>query len=219
MTHMMQTPHTHASYLPSHKEEDDDEEDDEDGAQLRDRVVVPLFWGTLLAGWFAWFVILCVLLAQDNTLEVNGLCGSLWPFMMVRTLLFGLEWLQSFVAFSGLENLVRQAAGLPAIDSHADGGCFALLLGSSELLRWVGTLIHFVYNGVLAIAAIAIVPESVFDRTPCCVSALAATSFTGTYTLAILGWVFLVSDCAQTAARGTWLAIRHGEARQLVLGQ
>ena len=216
---MMQTPHTHASYLPSHKEEDDDEEDDEDGAQLRDRVVVPLFWGTLLAGWFAWFVILCVLLAQDNTLEVNGLCGSLWPFMMVRTLLFGLEWLQSFVAFSGLENLVRQAAGLPAIDSHADGGCFALLLGSSELLRWVGTLIHFVYNGVLAIAAIAIVPESVFDRTPCCVSALAATSFTGTYTLAILGWVFLVSDCAQTAARGTWLAIRHGEARQLVLGQ
>ena len=215
---MMQTPHTHASYLPSHKEEEDDEEDDEDGAQLRDRVVVPLFWGTLLAGWFAWFVILCVLLAQDNTLEVNGLCGSLWPFMMVRTLLFGLEWLQSFVAFSGLENLVRQAAGLPAIDSHADGGCFALLLGSSELLRWVGTLIHFVYNGVLAIAAIAIVPESVFDRTPCCVSALAATSFTGTYTLAILGWVFLVSDCAQTAARGTWLAIRHGEARQLVLG-
>jgi hypothetical protein len=64
-----------------------------------------------------------------------------------------------------------------------------------------------------------IVPESVFDHTPCCVNALSATSFTGTYTLAIFGWVFLVSDCAQTAARGTWLAIRHGEARQLVLGQ
>ena len=195
-----------------------DDDDDSESALLRDRVVVPLFWGTLLAGWFAWLVVLCVLLSQDNTLAVNGLCGSLWSFMMVRTLLFGLEWLQAAVAFSGVENLIRQAVGLPTIDSHTEGGCFALLLGSNDLLRWVGTLVHFVYNGVLAIAAIAIVPESVFDHTPCCVNALAATSFTGTYTLAILGWVFLVSDCAQTAARGTWLAIRHGEARQLVLG-
>ena len=195
-----------------------DDDDDGESVLLRDRVVVPLFWGTLLAGWFAWLVVLCVLLSQDNTLAVNGLCGSLWSFMMVRTLLFGLEWLQAAVAFSGVENLIRQALGLPTIDSHTEGGCFALLLGSNDLLRWVGTLVHFVYNGVLAIAAIAIVPESVFDHTPCCVNALAATSFTGTYTLAILGWVFLVSDCAQTAARGTWLAIRHGEARQLVLG-
>jgi hypothetical protein len=204
------------AYAP--KTDDEEDDDDSESAMLRDRVVVPLFWGTLLAGWFAWLVILCVLLSQDNTREVNGLCGSLWPFMMVRTLLFGLEWLQAFVAFSGLENLARRAMGLPTIDSHTEGGCFALLLGTNDLLRWIGTLIHFVYNGVLAIAAIAIVPESVFDRTPCCVQALAATSFTGTYTLAILGWVFLVSDCAQTAARGTWLAIRHGEARQLVLG-
>ena len=195
-----------------------DDDDDGESVLMRDRVVVPLFWGTLLAGWFAWLVVLCVLLSQDNTLAVNGLCGSLWSFMMVRTLLFGLEWLQAAVAFSGVENLIRQAVGLPTIDSHTEGGCFALLLGSNDLLRWVGTLVHFVYNGVLAIAAIAIVPESVFDHTPCCVNALAATSFTGTYTLAILGWVFLVSDCAQTAARGTWLAIRHGEARQLVLG-
>ena len=195
-----------------------DDDDDGESVLMRDRVVVPLFWGTLLAGWFAWLVVLCVLLSQDNTLAVNGLCGSLWSFMMVRTLLFGLEWLQAAVAFSGVENLIRQALGLPTIDSHTEGGCVALLLGSNDLLRWVGTLVHFVYNGVLAIAAIAIVPESVFDHTPCCVNALAATSFTGTYTLAILGWVFLVSDCAQTAARGTWLAIRHGEARQLVLG-
>ena len=196
----------------------DPDDEEEDTGDLRDRVVVPLFWGTLLSGWFAWLVVLCVLLSQDNTLAVNGLCGSLWPFMMVRTLLLGLEWLQSIAAFSGLENVVRSLAGLPLIDSHTEGGCFALIVGSSDLLRWVGTFIHFIYNGVLALAAIAVVPESVFDRTPCCANALAASSFTGTYTLAIMGWIFLVSDCAQTAARGTWLAVRHAEVRPLMLG-
>jgi hypothetical protein len=182
--------------------------------QKAETLVAAAFWAVVLTGWFVWLVILGVLLSQDNTLIVNGLCGNLWQFMLVRTILWGFEWLQAVFTASGLENWVRALAGLEHIESHHEGGCFALLLGSSALLRWVGTLLHFVYNASLAVFAVVVVPSAVIDNAPCCVNALAASSFTGTYTLATFGWVFLVIDCMQAAARGVWLVMRHGEVYQ-----
>ena len=190
--------------------------EDEEEEQERDNRLVPLFWGLILLGWLGVLIFIGMLLSSDDTLAVHGLCGDLWEFMLIRTVCFGLEWAQAAAAFSGLENAARACAGVPTVERHQEGGCFDLLLGSNEAVRWFGTLVHFLFNAAFAVAGIIVVPRALADPAPCCVNALAAGSLTGTYTLGVLGWLYLISDGIQSGARGAWLAMRHKDLREFL---
>ncbi len=108
---------------------------------------------------------------------------------------------------------MRGCIGAEQLRSDESGGCCPLLFGESDGTAWGATFCQFVYNAGFALAAVFIVPAAVVDAAPCCVNALAASSFTGTYTLASFAWVYLALDSAQAVARATWLVHRHANMR------
>lgn len=185
-----------------------------------DHIWWPMLWSVVLIGWFVVLVLLSVLLSGDNTLEVNGLCGALWPFMLFRTVCFGAEWLLEVAAFLGFESMMRNCIYARPNNNNnnrhdaKEAGCLSLFLGVNDAVRWFGVFMRFVVNAAFGLAGLVVVPRALVDPAPCCVNALSATSFTGTYTLGVLAWLLVVLDCMQGAARGTWLVMRHGDVRE-----
>jgi hypothetical protein len=174
-------------------------------------MLMPLFAALILLGCFVWVSVTFALLEADSTLMVHGLCGRLWEYMLIRTIAFTLELLQALLLYMDAENWMRQCLGMNQLEEEETGGCFALLFGGGETTAWWAAFVHFLYNLGFAFAGAIIVPAAVVDAAPCCVNALAASSFTGTYTLASFAWVHLALDCVQTTVRGTWLAHRRAE--------
>jgi hypothetical protein len=174
------------------------------------RLCVPLFAVFLLLGWLVWICLTFALLASDNTLAVNGLCGQLWDYMLIRTLGFLVEMLLTAAQLLDVESMVRACAGVQPLGADDEGGCCALMAGGEGVVvEWMGTLGRFVYHCAFGLAGAVVIPSAVVDRAPCCANALAATSLTGTYTLAAFAWVYLFGDWIQAAVRGTWLVHRH----------
>ena len=109
-----------------------------------------------------------------------------------------------------------------------DATCFELALGNSLVAIWTATLFHFCYNAAFAIAALIVLPpllmrsydpnESAHQNASvsACLDALSSGSFTGTYTLALFAWGYLIIDGGQAIGRGVWLSHVHTK-RQLLM--
>jgi len=213
-------------------------------------ICVALFYVLFGGLWFAWIVIVLILLIQDSSLDANGQCGYLWEFMLVRTACFGIEFLQKLLEKCILDDEAGRAClgisssrdlslfphpssssyGGGASEPHQallpqqpggggwqeDDGCFELVAGQSPLMRSIGFFVRFVYNGGFVIAALLIVPNALMDHAPCCLKAMSSNSFTGTYTLAVFAWAYLVLDCMTTAIYAMALLYR-GSSMQVVL--
>ena len=172
-----------------------------------DELWTAIFGVLLLCGWLVWIVLCGVLLVQDSTPQVQFLCGNLWTYMEARTACFAIELLLLLVQLFFLSPSSSSTTGMTSLEEDEEG-C-AGLCGSSPVARWWGWFAHFVYSLVFAIISIAVLPAALIDHTPCCLNALGASSFTGTYTLAIFAWMYLVLDIVQASALGMWLVQTH----------
>ena len=165
-----------------------------------------LFALLLLCGWIAWVVICAVLLAQDQTPEVAHRCGNLWVYLEARTICFGLEVLESVGMLGGVESTLRACCGCAPLAQDADGGCVQGILGRHNGVgRWYAWCLHFLMNMGFAITGLAVLPPALMNGPPNCLDALSASSFTGTYTLGIFAWLYLILDLVLTGGIATWL--------------
>jgi len=198
--------------------------DDDDATRESSDVCVALFYVLLGVLWLAWIVVVLVLLAQDPSLDANGQCGYLWEFMLVRTVCFALELTQRVIekcvledeagrACLGLEDEQHQQLLPSSAQANDDDGCLDLIAGQSPLMHSVGLFVRFAYNGGFVIAALLILPNALMDHAPCCLKAMAASSFTGTYTLGVFAWAYLVLDCVMTTAYAIALLQRRDTVR------
>ena len=165
-----------------------------------------LFSMLLLGGWIAWVVVCSVLLAQDQTPEVAHRCGDLWVYLEARTICFGLELLETVVMLVGVERGTRACCGCAALPQDEDGGFVEGVMGRHNGTgHWYAWALRFLMNLGFAITGAVVLPPAIMTDAPNCLDALSASSFTGTYTLGIFAWLYLILDLVLTGGIATWL--------------
>jgi hypothetical protein len=131
-----------------------------------------------------------VLLQGSNTPAVTTACGgALWIYMLLRALGWMLELLQ--LCCCTMYQLGAEGEEIHSLSS-----------------LWYVELAYLIYCVGFALYATFVVPSALVDRAPACECALNEASFTGTYTLAVFAWLFLVVDWLQVVVRGLLFVAR-----------
>lgn len=163
-----------------------------------------LCFGLLLyLGALAFVIITCVLIAESG--DTVDACGHImWTVLLLRVCLFGVALLQACCVMWDAESYMRSCIGAQRLAADDEGGLCQMLFGNSDGVRWASAFLSFLCHcGFLVALAIGL--SEATHAGDACLLALSTASFTGTYTLIAIGWIWLVGDALAVLTLGVKL--------------